>query len=111
MPQVLFYKTSAGNDVVIDFIRQQPANDRRVIGEDLKVLEIRYPVGMPLCKPLGNGLWELRSSLPSKREARLLYFYRSKSKTIMVVHGFIKTTRTTPKGDLRLAEKRKKEVE
>lgn len=111
MPKVQFYKTPAGNDVVLDFIRQQPANDRRVIGEDLKVLELRYPVGMPLCKSLGNGLWELRSSLPSKREARLLYFYRSKTQAIMVVHGFIKTTRTTPKGDLKLATSRKKEVD
>ena len=109
MPQVRFYETAAGNEVVLDFIRQQPADDRKVLGRDLKVLELRHPVGMPLCKHLKNDLWELRSSLPSKREARLIYFFHGKRQMIVVLHGFIKTTRTTPQSELKIAEKRRKE--
>lgn len=109
MTKVTFYKTAAGNDVVLDFIRQLPVDDRKVVGEDLKVVELRHPVGMPLCRSIGKGLWEVRSSLPSKREVRLIYFFHKKSQMIIVVHGFIKTTRTTPKREIDLADGRKSE--
>jgi len=48
----------------------------------------------------------MRSSLPSQREARLIYFFHKKSEMIIVVHGFIKTTRTTPRREINLAEGR-----
>lgn len=111
MTKVKFYNTAAGNEVVLDFIRQQPGDDRKVIGHDLKVVELRHPLGMPLCRSIGNGLWEVRSSLPSKREARLIYFFHKKSQMIIVLHGFIKTTRTTPKRDIDLALQRMSEFD
>ena len=65
--------------------------------------------GMPLCRPLGDGLWEVRTNLPTKRTARvLLCFHRAH---LVALHGFIKKTRTTPDDDLALARKRKKELE
>ena len=36
-------------------------------------VQFRWPVGMPLCRALGDGLWEVRSTLPSKRIARVIY--------------------------------------
>ena len=58
----------------------------------------RWPVGMPLCRPLGNGLWEIRTDLPTKRTARVLIcLYRGH---LVALHGFIKKTRTTPEDDL-----------
>jgi phage-related protein len=85
-----------------------PPEDRRVIGTDLSTVQFGWPVGMPLCRPLGGGLWEMRSNLPSHRIARILFFaheYR-----IGVVHGFIKKTRKTPPEDILLARKRMKEM-
>jgi phage-related protein len=59
--------------------------------------------------PARNGLWEARTDLPTKRTARvLLCLYREH---LVALHGFIKKTRTTPKDDLALARKRKKELE
>lgn len=104
MTKVQFYKTPAGNEVVLDLIRQLPVGDRRVFGEDIKVVELRHPVGMPLCRYLKGDLWELRSSLPSKREARLIYFFHGQSQAVVVLHGFIKTTRTTPASELKRAD-------
>ena len=64
---------------------------------------------MPLCQSLGAGLWEVRSTLPSRRIARLLFFvHRSR---IGVVHGFIKKTQKTPTDDLALAHRRMKEMQ
>jgi phage-related protein len=63
---------------------------------------------MSLCRPLGGGLWEVRSSLPGHRIARLLFF--ADEARIGVVHGFIKKTQKTPAEDLALARKRMKEM-
>jgi hypothetical protein len=54
------------------------------------------------------GLWEVRSSLPSQRIARLILCFHDQ--TIVVLHGFIKKTYKTPTDDLALAKRRMKEV-
>ncbi|GAC1665216.1 MAG: hypothetical protein NVS9B4_20860 [Candidatus Acidiferrum sp.] len=63
---------------------------------------------MPLCRPLGNGLWEVRTDLPTKRTARVLLAVHEGH--LVALHGFIKKTRTTPNDDLALARKRQKEL-
>ena len=62
---------------------------------------------MPLCRPMGGGLHELRVSLAKgKREARLLFCVHDE--TIVGLHAFFKTTRTTPDSELDLAKRRMK---
>ena len=86
-----------------------PEAERQAIGEDLLRAQWRWPVGMPLCRPMGNGLWEVRTDLPTRRTARvLLCLYREH---LVALHGFVKKARTTPEEDLALARKRKKELE
>jgi phage-related protein len=53
---------------------------------------------------LGHGLWEIRSSLKD-RIARTLFMVVDEE--IVLLHGFIKKDRKTPKSDLDLARKRK----
>jgi phage-related protein len=64
---------------------------------------------MPLCRPLGNGPWEVRTELPTKRTARVLLCLYCEH--LVALHGFIKKTRTTPDDDLALARKGQKELE
>lgn len=64
---------------------------------------------MPTCKSLGGGLWEVRSSLPSRREARVIFVVDEER--MILLHGFIKQSQKTPKSDLDLAKKRRKEIE
>src|SRR5215213_4945109 len=109
MHQVLFYQTRSGNKVILEFIRNLPAEDRKVVGEDLKTLQMRFPMGLPLCRPLGDGLYEIRSSLPSKREFRLIFFFDRKRQCLLVVHAFFKKSAKLPKADLDLAKRRKEE--
>jgi hypothetical protein len=71
---VVFYKTAAGV-VVRQWLQSLPKMDRAVIGQDLMRVQYRWPVGMPLCRPLSGGLWEVRSRLPSNRIARLLFCF------------------------------------
>ena len=67
-----------------------------------------WPIGMPLVRSLKEGLWEVRSSLPSQRIARLIICFHDQ--LIVVLHGFIKKTQKTPADDLALAQRRMKEV-
>jgi phage-related protein len=105
---VVFYRTSGGMEVVLNWLRELPAEDRQIIGTDLSVVQFGWPVGMPLCRSLGGGLWEVRSNLPSRRIARLLFF--AHDNRIGVVHCFIKKTRATPPQEIALARKRMKEM-
>jgi|SRR5437016_928866 len=105
---LVFFQTSAGSEPVREWLKELPAIERRAIGKDLLRAQWRWPVGMPLCRPMGEGLWEIRSDLPTKRTARvLLCVYR---KHLVALHGFIKKTQTTPDEDLELARKRQKEL-
>ena len=73
------------------------------------MIEYGWPVGTPLCRNMGEGLWEVRCSLPSRRIARVLFcLVRSE---VVLLHGFIKKTQKTPPDDLALARKRQKEIE
>ena len=106
---VVFYRTRTGAEVVRDWLRGLHEGDRNAIGQDLMRVQYRWPVGMPLCRPMGNGLWEVRSNLPGDRIARVL-FSIAQSK-ILVLHGFIKKSQKTPDADLALARKRKREFD
>jgi phage-related protein len=106
---VAFYRTPAGTEVVRNWLRGLAAEDRNAIGQDLMRVQYRWPVGMPLCRALGEGLWEVRSELPSARIARVLFSIR-KGK-ILLLHGFIKKTPKTPPEELALARKRDREFE
>jgi phage-related protein len=74
----------------------------------LKDVEFSWPIGMPLCRALGKGLWEVRSDLTGGRIARVLFCIHDGR--MVLLHAFVKKTQKTPDADLELATKRKKEV-
>ena len=106
---MLFYRTRSGREPVREWPKALDEAERQAIGKDLLRAQWRWPVGMPLCRPMGDGLWEIRTDLPMKRTARvLLCSYRNH---LVVLHGFVKKTRTTPDSDMATARKRQKELE
>jgi hypothetical protein len=58
---VVFYRTPAGAEVVRNWLRDLDEPDRNIIEQDLMRVQFRWPIGMPLCLPLGDGLWEVRT--------------------------------------------------
>ena len=109
MMPVVFYQTRGGSELVRDWLRNLEERDRNAVGLDLMRVQYRWPVGMPLCRAMGDGLWEVRTSLPSNRIARVLFCVVNDR--IVLLHGFIKKTQKTPADDLALARLRKKEFE
>lgn len=107
--EVRFYAAASDAEPVRDWLKDMNQADRRAIGADIATVEHGWPIGMPTCRPLGDGLWEVRTSLNGGRIARVI-FAIVKGRMVLL-HGFMKTTQKTPKADLDLARKRKKEIE
>lgn len=105
---VVFWRSAGAREPVREWLRDLPQDDRRVIGFDLRLVQFGWPVGMPLCRSLGDGLWELRSGLPSHRIGRVLFAFHGGR--LVLLHGFIKKTQKTPQDAINIAEKRLKEL-
>ena len=103
----IFFRTEAGGEPVREWLRGLSPGDRKRVGEDIKTVEFGWPIGMPVCRPLGEGVYEVRSSLAQNRIARVL-FYIDKKGRMVLLHGFIKKTQKTPDEDLELARANKK---
>jgi len=69
---LVFFRSSSGREPVRDWLKTLDAPDRLAIGQDLMRAQWRWPVGMPLCRAMGQGRWEIRSELPNNRIARVL---------------------------------------
>jgi len=104
-----FYENFSGRAPVREWLLSLDKADRQIIGEDIATVEFGWPVGMPVCRPLGHRLWEVRSSLPGNRTARVLFSIAGDR--MLILHGFIKKTQKTPPADLALARKRLQEID
>jgi phage-related protein len=105
--RVVFYRTASGREPVREWLRGLDRDSRRVIGEDIKTVQYGWPLGMPLVRSLGDGLWEVRSRLRTGI-ARVIFF--AKGDVMALVHGFIKKSQKTPKDDLEIARRRAAEL-
>ncbi len=86
-----------------------PVNDRRSVGKDIQKVEFGWPIGMPYCRPLGHGLWEVRSDLSDNRIGRVIFCIADGE--MVLLHGFVKKSQKTPSQEIELALRRKKELE
>jgi phage-related protein len=107
--EAIFFRTELGTEPVREWLKKLTKSDKKTIGEDIKTVQFGWPLGMPLVDSLGQGLWEVRAKLSGGRIARILFFMDSN--TMVLVNGFIKKTQKTPKAELELSRKRKKEYE
>jgi len=105
---VAFYRSQAGAEPVREWLQALSKADRHLIGTDILRVQEQWPIGMPVCRALGKGLWEVRSSLTGNRIARVLFTFDGSR--VVILHGFIKKTRKTPMDDLGLARRRMKGV-
>ena len=106
--KAVFYESGSGNMPVREWWLSLDREDCRIIGEDIATVEFGYPIGMPVCRNLGNGLYEVRSNISDGRIARVIFVV--KRGYMVLLHGFIKKTQKTPKQDIDLAAKRAKEI-
>ena len=103
----IFFRAEAGGEPLRDWLKSLPApEDRKRIGEDIKTVEFGWPIGMPTCRSIGHGVYEVRTHLTHNRIARVL-FYIDEKKRMVLLHSFMKKTQKTPVEDLALARRNK----
>lgn len=90
-----------------EWLKLLPAAERRTVGEDIKTVQFGWPLGMPLVRNMGGGIWEVRIRLEN-RIARVLFVLEGS--TMVLLHGFIKKSQATPQADLELAKDRLKQL-
>jgi len=53
----VFYRSKSGNEPVREWLLKLAKEDRKAIGGDIQTVEFGWPIGMPVCRPMGDGLW------------------------------------------------------
>jgi phage-related protein len=104
-----FYRAPGGREPVREFLKARPVADRRAVGRDIGRLEFAWPVGMPMCRVLGRGLYEIRANLEGGRIVRVIFCVSGGY--IVLLHAFVKKTQRLRSVDLDLARTRMKELE
>lgn len=104
-----FYASAGGRRPVREWLLGLSREDRRTIGTDIQKVEFGWPLGMPYCRSLGRGLWEVRSALAGGRIARVIFCL--KDGEMVLLHCFEKKTQKTPPQEIELALRRKREIE
>ncbi len=72
--QAAFYRTDSGAEPVREWLLSLAPEDRRIIGTDIRTVELGWPIGMPVCRALGQGLYEVRSSIQAGKVEARVYF-------------------------------------
>jgi phage-related protein len=103
-----FYETISGRKPVREWLLELNVEDRRIVGYDIETVEFGWPIGMPVCRPLGDGLWEVRSQLTDNKIGRVIFCMLKDD--MVLLHGFIKKTQKTPQQEIQLAAKRRKDI-
>ena len=95
MFEMIFFATDAGRQPVKEFLDALDVKMRNKVLDNLKHLQIHgHHLREPYSKPLGDGIFELRTRLGSDI-TRVLYFFFV-GKRIVLTHGFVKKTQKTP---------------
>jgi phage-related protein len=100
---VVFYRTNAGSEPVREWLKGLDKEERKIIGEDIKTVQLGWPLGMPLVRKIDKRLWEVRIQL-DRKIARVLF--TAHEGMMVLLHGFVKKSQKTPTNDLRLAKQR-----
>jgi phage-related protein len=104
---VQFYKTESGVEPVRAWLKSLPQEYKKTIGEDIKTVQYGWPLGMPVVRKLGPGLWEVRSHI---KDGIARVIFTVQDEIMVLLHGFIKKSQKTPSEELETAQKRKKNL-
>lgn len=105
---VLFYEDSKGNKPVEEFLVQLDKKMRAKLLGLLEVLqENGYQLREPYSKHLEDGIFELRGKFGSDI-TRIVYFFYNNGE-IILTNGFIKKTQKTPRKEIEITKKRRKD--
>ena len=102
---VVFYLEESGRSPVREFLEGLDERAQERLLASIELLQARNVLARePLVRHLEGKLWELREESRTNIY-RVIYFFQTGRK-IVLLHGFQKKTRTTPRRELELATAR-----
>jgi len=104
---VRFFRSSQGNEPVREWLRSLSATDRKLVGEEIRTVQLGWPIGMPVVRKLDTDLWEIRVRVKDGI-ARVLFTVEVPE--AILLHGFIKKSKRIPADDLHTALVRLKQL-
>ena len=104
---VRFFRESTGTEPVRDWLKGLPSAAMREIGADIKTVQFGWPIGMPVVDHIDGEIWEVRTRLATRLARVLSCLDRD---VIVLLHGFMKKERKTPRAELELARQRLKKL-
>ena len=100
--EVIFFATDAGWQPVKEFLDGLDVKMRNKVLDNLKHLQIHgNHLREPYSKPLGDGIFELRTRFGSDITRAFYFFYIGNR--IVLTHGFVKKTQKTPQQEIERA--------
>lgn len=102
---VVFFRTDAGREPVRQWLKSLDTTARKAIGEDIRLVQFRWPLSLPRVKKIEPYLWEIRSNLSEGRIARVLFTIEGNDMALL--HGFIKKSQKILPKDLSTARNRR----
>ena len=107
--RISFYQTHSGNSPIEKFIESLPRSDQARFAEVYDGI-IKHGLDCPrvIFKPIKGKLWEVKFKAEGGGY-RILYVIIDQDNMVWL-HAFKKKTQRTPQSDLRIAEKRMKEL-
>jgi phage-related protein len=105
---VRFYATTRGREPVREWLAELEPSTLRAVSEDLRTVQIGWPLGMPLVRKLEPDLWEIRSSV---RAGIVRVLFTIVGAELVLLHAFVKKSQAMPKDEMDLARKRMKECQ
>ncbi len=100
---VHFYASEKGREPVREWLKGLSKEDKKKIGEDIKTAQFGWPLGMPLIRKMGDGFWEVRTSI---KDGIVRIFFTVDENKMILVHHFIKKSQSTPDHELETAKQR-----
>ena len=111
MRRIIFYKTSAGDSPVGEFIGSLPSKTRQKIAWVLKIVREMPIVNRQYFKKLTGtkDIWEVRIEFGNDTY-RILGFF-DQGDLVILTNAFAKKTEKTPMNEIKVAEERKRDYE
>lgn len=104
--EVIFYEKENGDCPVEEFIDSLDVKMRAKMIGLLELLEEKgNQLREPYCKPIDDGIFEIRCKV-GNNITRVLYFFYYEGK-IILTNGFIKKTQKTSPEEIKLAKERR----
>ena len=105
--RVIFYRSEIGVEPVREWLKELRKEDRKAVGEDIKTAQFGWPLGMPLVRKIGKGLWEVRSNIT---DGIARTFFTVEKNTMVLLHGFVKKSQETPPNELKTVRRRLRNI-